>query len=64
MMANTVSTIGIPKIISGIAKEMVVTEPTRYRDGAIYFDYQKGKFYKKQGSTFILVEDAETISTN
>ena len=48
----------------GIAKEMVVTEPTRYRDGAIYFDYQKGKFYKKQGSTFILVEDAETISTN
>ena len=22
----------------GIAKEMVVTEPTRYRDGAIYFD--------------------------
>ena len=48
----------------GIAKEMVVTEPTRYRDGAIYFDYQKGKFYKKQGSIFILVEDAETISTN
>ena len=48
----------------GIAKEMVVTEPTRYRDGAIYFDYQKGRFYKKQGSTFILVEDAETISTN
>jgi len=48
----------------GIAKEMVVTDTTRYRDGAIYFDYQKGKFYKKQGSTFILVEDAETISTN
>jgi hypothetical protein len=50
----------------GIAKEMVVLSQgdKRYREGAIYFDYQKGKFYKRQGSTLILVEDAETISTD
>ena len=50
----------------GIATEMVIStgNDTSYVDGAIYFDYQKGKFYKKQGSTFTLVEDAETISTD
>ena len=50
----------------GIATEMVISSgnDTSYVDGAIYFDYQKGKFYKKQGSTFTLVEDAETISTD
>ena len=50
----------------GIATEMVISSgnDTSYVDGAIYFDYQKGRFYKKQGSTFILVEDAETISTD
>ena len=50
----------------GIAKEMVISSGNEgsYVDGAIYFDYQKGKFYKKQGSTFTLVEDAETISTD
>ena len=49
----------------GIATEMVISSgnDTSYVDGAIYFDYQKGRFYKKQGSTFTLVEDAETIST-
>ena len=50
----------------GIATEMVISSgnDTSYVDGAIYYDYQKGKFYKKQGSTFTLVEDAETISTD
>ena len=50
----------------GIATEMVISSgnETSYVDGAIYFDYQKGKFYKKQGSTLTLVEDAETISTD
>ena len=50
----------------GIATEMVISSgnETSYVDGAIYFDYQKGRFYKKQGSTFTLVEDAETISTD
>ena len=50
----------------GIATEMVISSgnDTSYVDGAIYFDYQKGRFYKKQGSTFTLVEDAETISTD
>ena len=50
----------------GIAQEMVISagNDTSYVDGAIYYDYQKGRFYKKQGSTFTLVEDAETISTN
>jgi len=51
----------------GIATEMVITnsgDASSYVDGAIYFDYQKGRFYKKQGSTFTLVEDAQTISTD
>ena len=50
----------------GIAKEMVISSGNEgsYVDGAIYFDYQKGKFYKKQGATLTLVEDAETISTD